>query len=110
MLSGQRIRAAREANGWSQKDLSKATGWKTDTAFRTNCLTPSAIGNYEQGKRRVDLERAQILTRVFPSYHPAYFMGAISEHESRVIVAVNAPGRPLLPSIKGQRHNGPSAT
>lgn len=90
--SGRRIREAREARKWSQKDLSEAMGWKdTDGRQPVGALKPSAIGNYEQGSRRVNWEEAVALAKVFTEFPPAYFMAVISEAEAAVLSAMSKP-------------------
>lgn len=98
--SGNRIRAARKARGWSQRKLSEAMGWKdNDGRQPVGALKPSAIGNYEQGSRRVGWEEAQALSKVFSEYPPAYFMGVISETEANVIHALQK-GQQSVPFIE----------
>lgn len=93
--SGNRIRAARQARGWTQKKLSEAMGWnETEGRQPVGALKPSAIGNYEQGARRVGWEEALALSRVFTEYPPAYFMAAISETEAAIIHAVQKGTQP----------------
>jgi transcriptional regulator with XRE-family HTH domain len=87
--TGTRLRRAREAMGLTQKELAVTTGWtdrKPDRAQRLS-LSPSRIGNFEQGVRRIGHEEAAILERVFHIPAP-YFMGALDPKETDVIAAL----------------------
>jgi transcriptional regulator with XRE-family HTH domain len=88
---GRRIRIERAAKGWTQEELSKATGWRQTDADEGKAigLSPSRIANYEQGTRRLDTEEAEVLAQVFdmPS---AYFLTAVSAHEARVLQALRS--------------------
>lgn len=61
---GQRLRAARQAQGLSLSDLSSRTG----------SLSKSRISNYEQGIRRMGLEEAQELALALGSVTPTYLL------------------------------------
>lgn len=99
-LSGQRIRAARDARGWTQEQLARQTGWVTHEPSRAqrSALAPSRIANFEQGTRRVGLEEAQILAATFGDFPAPYWMGVISEQEAAVLAAMRRPGAPAPPS------------
>lgn len=87
--TGSRLKSAREALELTQKELAAATGWtdkKPDRAQRLS-LSPSRIGNFEQGARRIGHEEALILERVFKVPAP-YFMGALDPKETDVIAAL----------------------
>ena len=83
---GRRIAACRELRGWKQEDLAKATGWVPEKPDRLQpgTLSPSRIGNYEQGERRLPVEAAQILERVF-ARPAAYFMAVLDENEAELV-------------------------
>jgi transcriptional regulator with XRE-family HTH domain len=106
VLAGRRITTARKRRGWSQEDLSKATGWtdRRPSRAQANALSFSRIANYEQGTRRVGPEEARILARVFGD-HYLYFMGLISEQESAVLVALQQINEG--PDGKPTHHDGP---
>ncbi len=100
MESGARLKKCRDAVGWTQKELAQQTGWtdrKPDGAQRMS-LSPSRIGNFEQGLRRIGAEEAMILERVFHVPAP-YFMGALNERETDVIAALRGL-RPLAALAK----------
>lgn len=61
---GQRLRAARQAQGLSLSDLSSRTG----------SLSKSRISNYEQGIRRMGLEEAQELALALGSVTATYLL------------------------------------
>ncbi|WP_295583403.1 helix-turn-helix transcriptional regulator [uncultured Lamprocystis sp.] len=61
---GQRLRAARQAQGLSLSELSSRTG----------SLSKSRISNYEQGIRRMGLEEAQELALALGTVTPIYLM------------------------------------
>ena len=61
---GQRLRAARHAQGLSLSELSTRTG----------SLSKSRISNYEQGIRRMGLEEAQELALALGSVTPTYLL------------------------------------
>jgi transcriptional regulator with XRE-family HTH domain len=61
---GQRLRAARQAQGLSLSELSARTG----------SLSKSRISNYEQGIRRMGLEEAQELALALGSVTPTYLL------------------------------------
>jgi transcriptional regulator with XRE-family HTH domain len=61
---GQRLRAARQAQGLSLSDLSNRTG----------SLSKSRISNYEQGIRRMGLEEAQELALALGSVTATYLL------------------------------------
>ena len=78
---GQRLRAARQAQGLSLSELSNRTG----------TLSKSRISNYEQGIRRMGLEEAQELAHALGTVTPTYLLclentDPLSESE-RVLVA-----------------------
>lgn len=91
-----RLIAARKANGWSQKELAMKTGWIDDGRDAVKqpegSLSPSQIGNFEQGTRSIGMEDAEILGRVFevPS---AWFVGAVSKQEAEIIQAARGGKR-----------------
>jgi len=61
---GQRLRAARNAHGYSLAEL----------AARTNSLSKSRISNYEQGIRRMGLEEAAELSNALDGLTPTYLL------------------------------------
>jgi transcriptional regulator with XRE-family HTH domain len=87
---GRRIAAERTKRGWTQKQLAEQTGWSQgdDDSGTANGFSPSRIGNYEQGERRLGIEEARILARVFEGLHPAYFLCAVDERTARVLYAM----------------------
>jgi transcriptional regulator with XRE-family HTH domain len=77
---GQRLRAARQAQGLSLSDLSSRTG----------SLSKSRISNYEQGIRRMGLEEAQTLAQALGSVTPTYLLclddtDPLSQHERALV-------------------------
>lgn len=86
---GQRIAAARKERGWTQDRLAHETGWRQADADhgRARGLSPSRLGNYEQGTRRLDVEEAEILSGVF-GLPAAYFLAAITRYEADILVAI----------------------
>jgi transcriptional regulator with XRE-family HTH domain len=77
---GQRLRAARQAQGLSLSDLSSRTG----------SLSKSRISNYEQGIRRMGLEEAQTLALALGSVTPVYLLclddtDPLSQHERALV-------------------------
>lgn len=88
---GRRLKEAREAQGWSQLQLAKASGYRSDRDVQRGVLKPSTIGMWEQGRRRIGLEEARALSKVLTEYPPAYFMAAITEQEARVLKALEGP-------------------
>lgn len=84
--TGRRLRDERIAKGWSQSQLATATGWRSG---KPGGISPGAIGNYEQGTRKIPRHRAKIFAELFglPS---AYFLGEITKHEAKVIAALRA--------------------
>lgn len=88
---GRRLAECRNAKGMTQADLSKATSYRD----RKSGLSPSRIGNFEQGTRRIRLEEAEILARVFTNYPAAYFMGAVSKRESKMLIALRTEDNPV---------------
>jgi transcriptional regulator with XRE-family HTH domain len=85
----RRIKEYREARNWTQEELARATGWTQDDDDNgaSKGLSPSRIGNYEQGTRRLGVEEAEILCAVFgpPS---GYFLTVLDEHEAMVLTVV----------------------
>jgi transcriptional regulator with XRE-family HTH domain len=71
---GQRLRAARHAQGLSLADLSSRTGSLADLSSRTGLLSKSRISNYEQGIRRMGIEEAQDLALALGSVTPTYLL------------------------------------
>ncbi len=61
---GHRLRAARNAHGYSLAELSD----------RTKVLSKSRISNYEQGIRRMGLEEAQLLSNALDGLTPTYLL------------------------------------
>jgi transcriptional regulator with XRE-family HTH domain len=93
--TGARLKRCRDALELTQRELAIETGWtdkKPDRA-QPNALSPSRIGNFEQGARRIGPEEAAILERVFRVPGP-YFMGILDERETDVIAALRGL-RPL---------------
>jgi transcriptional regulator with XRE-family HTH domain len=85
----RRIRDHRLAREWTQEELAIATGWTQDDDDNgaSKGLSPSRIGNYEQGTRRLGVEEAEILCAVFGP--PAgYFLTVLDEHEAQVLAAI----------------------
>lgn len=70
----------------TQHQLSKATGYRPRKAG----LSPSQIGNFEQGTRRIRYEEAEILSNIFTDYPAAYFMNLVDKREAKVLVAIRA--------------------
>ena len=78
---GDRLRAARQAQGLSLAQLSERTG---------GLLTKSRISNYEQGIRRVSLEAAHTLAEALGSVTAAYLLciedgNLLSDDEHRLV-------------------------
>lgn len=98
----RRLRQCRKARNWTQADVAKAIGWRQEDADQGKAvgISPSGIGNYEQGTRRFSNEEAEMFGRAFdlPS---AYFLVAVDEHEAEVILAMRRrdPTPPRQPSI-----------
>jgi transcriptional regulator with XRE-family HTH domain len=90
---GRRLRKARKSRGWSQEKLARETGWEEDHPARG--IHPSSVAMYERGSRRVPIEAAQILSRIF-GLPPAYWLGLIDEYEADVLLALQK--RPQLAS------------
>lgn len=88
---GKRIRACREAKGWTQAEMSAATGYASHRP-RGTALGATQIANYEQGKRRPAAEDAEILARLFPEYPAPYFMGLITEREASMLALLRRAG------------------
>jgi transcriptional regulator with XRE-family HTH domain len=98
MEAGRRLAACRVKAGLTQAQLSALTGWREELPRRAGAYGPSRIGMYEQGKRTIGLEEAQRFSEIFSDYHPAYFMAAISERESRILMAAKerpVPSKPM---------------
>jgi transcriptional regulator with XRE-family HTH domain len=95
--SGARLKRCREAMEWTQRELAIQTGWTDRKPDRAQplALSPSRIGNFEQGARRIGVEEARILQRVFHVPAP-YFMGEIDEKEAGVIAALRGLKPPPL--------------
>jgi hypothetical protein len=53
----------------------------------SSALSPSRIGNYEQGIRRLQIEQAHVFAKIF-RLHAAYFVAAISRKEADVLTAM----------------------
>jgi transcriptional regulator with XRE-family HTH domain len=100
VVAGQRLRQFREQKGWTQAELARSTGWSEDVSRQpANALSPSRIGNFEQGTRRIGFEEAQVLEKLF-HMPAAYFMGVISEDEARVLVTFHAVGGSTAPGVR----------
>ena len=84
--TGRRLKSEREAKGMSQSQLAAYTGWRRGSK---KGLSPAAIGNYEQGSRRIRAEPAAILENVF-GLPAAYFTGEISREEAEVLAALRS--------------------
>lgn len=92
---GARIKHCRRIKGWTQEQLARQTGWVPDLpdGEQPDSLSPSRIGNFEQGKRRVGLEESKVLERVF-HIPGGYFMASLDQREADVIAALRGlPGR-----------------
>lgn len=87
--TGERIKRCRKLANWTQKQLSLETGWTPELpdGAQPDALSQSRIGNFEQGTRRVGIEEARILERVFHVPAP-YFMGLLDPRETDVIAAL----------------------
>jgi len=113
--AGARVKRVRENAGLTQKELAERTGYREDRDIQPRgALTPSRIGNYEQGTRWLGWEEALTLARVFPEYHPAYFLGVITDQEARVLHALgnertkaDLPFKPAAPKEE-RREDGRS--
>ena len=82
-----RLKAAREARGWSQERLSQETGWEAGKAAEEQprgALSPSRIGNYEQGTRLIGLEEAEIFSNLFEVPAP-WFLGVVDRKEAEIL-------------------------
>jgi transcriptional regulator with XRE-family HTH domain len=96
--SGIRIKRVRMKAGLTQKELAEKTGFREARDIQpSGALTPSRIGNYEQGTRWIGWDEALVLSRIFPDYHPAYFLAVITEQEARVLKAMESPDRTRSP-------------
>lgn len=69
--AGKRIKAFREMKGFSLAHLSREI---------RGALTGPAIGNYEQGTRKLNIRMARILGAALDA-HPAYLLGLLNEEE-----------------------------
>lgn len=107
MRSGKRIRACRQEHGWSQEELAKQTGYVVDET-KVGASSPSSIGMYEQGRRRIGFEEAEVFAKLFPEWpHPAYFMGVITDKEARVLIALGEAPRTKLDITDSRRTKSP---
>lgn len=90
---------------WTQEELSKRTGWTAARPSRAqkNALAASRLANFEQGTRRVGLEEAEILARVFGDLPAPYWMGVISEQEAAVLAAMRQGKKTDGPEPRGPR-------
>ena len=52
---GQKIRKLRETSGWSQRQLAEKLGYESDTAIHL----------IERGKRKLTLDKIQLLSEIF---------------------------------------------
>ena len=90
----KRVRDQRKARKWTQLELAEATGWTAadDDAGKAKGYSPSRIGNYEQGIRRLGIEEAEVFEDTFglPS---AYFLTVIDEREAQVVAAMRSKHR-----------------
>jgi transcriptional regulator with XRE-family HTH domain len=86
---GRRLKQCRKLADWTQERLSRETGWVPDVpdGDQPAALSPSRIGNFEQGKRRIGLEEAKILERVF-RIPAGYFLFELDTRESAVVAAL----------------------
>ncbi len=91
--NGKRIAGLRAARGWTQKDLAERTGWRQadEDEGRAKGISPSRLGNYEQGTRTLGVVEAEMLATAFGDFPSAYFMGVIDEREALVIQAMRHP-------------------
>jgi hypothetical protein len=73
----------------TQVEVSAETGWRQEDADHGKAIgiSPSQLGNYEQGTRRFQQEEAEQFSRVFglPS---AYFLVVIDDREAEVLMAI----------------------
>lgn len=67
--AGLRVRKCRESLGWTREQLERASGGR---------LSPSRIGNYENGLRELGIREAEILGEALGE-PPAYLMGLVDE-------------------------------
>ena len=98
--AGRRIQECRAERGMRQEDLAIATGWRKDLAAEEQApdvLSPSRIGNFEQGTRRIGYEEAIVLQRVFRR-PAAWFMAAITYPEAKLLAALTDMLPPPGPS------------
>lgn len=85
---GRRLRAARKARGWTQRELAMQTGWSDATeASEYRGFSPSRIGNFEQGTRRLGIEEAKAFERIF-GQPAAYFLGILDAKEAEIIATL----------------------
>lgn len=87
---GQRMRRAREARGWSQERLAAETGYKEDQPVPRGAMHPSTVAMCERGERRVQIEDAQTLSRIF-ELPAAYWLALIDQYEAEVLQAIQRP-------------------
>lgn len=93
MEMGRRLRLAREARGWSQEKMAEQSGWKPDKPVPRGAMHPSSVAMYERGERRLPIEIAQTLSRVFELPTP-YWLAVIDEYEAEVLQAIQKRPRP----------------
>lgn len=92
---GRRLREARERRQWSQEKLAVETGWKIDKPVPTGAMHPSSVAMYERGERRLPIEIAQTLSRIF-ELPTAYWLAVVDEYEAEVLQALQKRPRPAV--------------
>lgn len=71
----------------TQEGLSKATGYGVRGKIG---LGTTQIANFEQGTRRIGIEEAVILSKLFPEYPAAHFVGVVNEREAKMLALVRS--------------------
>ena len=96
---GERVAAARKQRGWTQRELSEATGGR---------LSRSAIANIESGRQRVAVHHLFELAEAFKETPAEFLPGPLELHESAAPAAEQLKERIMRRSdagLLGQRRN-----